>query len=205
MGAARADEDRAAPLPRSFYEVPTRRLARALIGAFLVHDGPGGRTVGRIVETEAYLGARDEAAHSFRGETARNRSMFGPPGHLYVYAIYGLHHCCNVVSGRVGVGEAVLLRALEPVLGIERMRARRGHDDVRALCSGPGKLVQAMGLERAHDGADLGRPPVWLAARGAFGERRAAPRIAAGPRIGISRAVDLPLRFWERESRFVSR
>lgn len=194
------------PLERVFFERPTRVLARALIGTFLVHDAPSGRTVGRIVETEAYLGRRDPAAHSFRGETARNRTMFGSPGQLYVFFIYGVHHCANVVSAPAGTGEAILLRALEPVEGLDLMQSRRGERCTpRDLCRGPGRLVQAMALRREHDGADLTRPPVYLAARDAFGRWPKRPRIVTDVRIGISQAAELPLRFLEADNPFVSR
>lgn len=195
------------PLARTFFERPTRVLARALIGTFLVHESSAGRTVGRIVETEAYLGARDPAAHTFRGPTARNRTMFGPPGRLYVYFIYGVHHCCNVVAAPEGVGEAVLLRALEPVEGLELMQTRRGGVRTRDLCRGPGRLVQALGLGPEHDGADLAGPRLFIAPRDALGRGRwpLRPRVVTDVRVGISRAVDLPLRFLESASPFVSR
>lgn len=194
-------------LPRAFYERSTRAMARALLGTFLVHEGPDGRTVGRIVETEAYLGAKDPAAHTYGGETRRNRTMFGPPGHLYVYFIYGVHHCCNVVTRPAGVGEAVLLRALEPVEGIELMRARRNTQRDTNLCSGPGKLVQAMGLGREHDGVDLVGARVFLADRASLPQRFAKRRldVVTTTRVGISKAAELPLRFYERDSPHVSR
>ncbi|MBI1382465.1 MAG: DNA-3-methyladenine glycosylase [Planctomycetaceae bacterium] len=192
------------PLPASFYERSTVALARALIGTFLVHDAPDGRRAGRIVETEAYPGARDPASHSFRGETARNRSMFGPPGTLYVYFIYGMHHCANVVSAPEGVGEAVLLRALEPVDGVARMISSRGAVPFRDLCRGPGRLSKAMGLGPALDGASLLGPPLYLAPRDAYDGYPARPRIETGPRIGIRLHRDAPWRFWEAGSRFVS-
>jgi len=195
------------PLPRAFYERSTRTVARALLGTFLVHEGSGGHAVGRIVETEAYLGAQDPAAHTYGGETARNRTMFGPPGHLYVYFIYGVHHCCNVVTRPSGVGEAVLIRALEPVEGLEGMRARRGTDVERNLCSGPGKLVQALGFGREHDGTDLVRGPVFLADAASLPERFPGRRIdvVETTRVGITKAKELPLRFYERDNPHVSR
>ena len=194
-------------LARAFFRQDTACVAQALLGALLVHDSPAGRTVGRIVETEAYLGARDPAAHSHRGPTARNASMFGPPGHAYVYFIYGMHHCFNVVTGPVGVGEAVLLRALEPVEGVAIMRARRGGCPDRELCNGPAKLVEAMGLERRHDGVDLLTGPVGLFhARSTTTERRAAEGdVVQTVRVGITRARELPLRYYLLGNPCVSR
>jgi DNA-3-methyladenine glycosylase len=204
---ARKNLDAWRPLPRSFYERSTRAMARALLGTFLVHDEPGARSVGRIVETEAYLGAKDPAAHTFGGETVRNRTMFGPPGHLYVYLIYGIHHCCNVVTSPAGTGEAVLLRALEPVEGLDLMRERRGTRALKNLCSGPGKLVQALGLGREHDGNDLVRGSVFLADASSLPERFARRRldIVTTTRVGITKAAELPLRFYERDNPHVSR
>lgn len=183
-------DERVSRIPRSFFARGTVEVARDLLGMYLVHETREGVTAGRIVEVEAYLGVRDEASHTFRGETARNRSMFGPPGHAYVYFIYGMHHCFNVVTGTKGSGEAVLVRALEPVLGHERMRARRGRD--RDLCRGPGNLTVALGIARDLDGQDLVRGPlgIW---RGENSAGRA--RVRAGPRIGISKSKELPLRF----------
>jgi DNA-3-methyladenine glycosylase len=174
---------------------------------FLVHEAPDGRTIGRIVETEAYLGTADPASHGYRGKTARNAVMFGPPGHGYVYFIYGMHHCFNVVTAPPETAEAVLVRALEPVEGLELMRARRGTESDRALCSGPGKLVQAMGIGPQHDGVDLVRGPVGIWSRASFPSRRTIDDgdIAATPRVGITKAADLPLRFYVPASEHVSR
>jgi DNA-3-methyladenine glycosylase len=189
-------------LPRSFFLRPTVAVARALLGKVLVHDSPEGRTAGVIVETEAYL-RNDPAAHSRPGPTRRNASMFGPPGHAYVYLIYGIHHCVNVVTAPPGIGEAVLLRALEPIEGLDLMRERRGAVADRDLCNGPGKLVEAMGILRAHDGVDLVRGRIRLRELGSSAPVRL--EIACSPRVGITRAAELPLRFFLRGSSFVSR
>ncbi len=169
-------------------------VARALIGCTLRVDGVGGR----IVETEAYDRA-DPASHSHAGPTARNASMFGPPGHAYVYRSYGMHWCLNFVCREAGHGAGVLVRALEPTHGLARMRERRGLDDVRLLCAGPGRLGQALGITRALDGLPLDAPPFEVLAA-------AAPaRVVAGPRIGITKAVDRHWRFVLAGSPFLSR
>ncbi|TWG91926.1 DNA-3-methyladenine glycosylase [Luteimonas sp. J16] len=179
------------PVPRAFYRRHPTLVAPELLNKLLVRDD--GRA-GRIVEVEAYAGSEDPAAHSFRGMTARNATMFGEAGHLYVYFSYGLHWAGNAVCGEVGEGAGVLLRAIEPVAGIERMRALRpaARRD-RDLANGPGKLAQAMGLDRSHDGADLvrGDRGVWIVSDGT--PPPANPRV--GPRVGISRAVDFPWRW----------
>ena len=157
-------------------------------------DGVGGM----IVETEAYA-PDDPASHSYRGRTPRNDVMFGPAGHLYVYRSYGIHWCANVVCDDDGVGAAVLLRALEPTHGLDRMRARRGVDDARLLCSGPGRLTKALGLTGTHDGLPLDHPPLALCPPSSEHE------VVAALRVGITRAVDRPWRFALRTSSFVSR
>ncbi|GAC1299595.1 MAG: DNA-3-methyladenine glycosylase [Vulcanimicrobiaceae bacterium] len=177
----------------------TVALARSLIGMTLVSDSAEGRTAVRIVETEGYLPG-DAAAHSYRGETARNRSLFARAGHAYVYFIYGMYYCVNVSSETAGVGAGVLLRAGEPIGGLELMHARRPRARPLDLCRGPGKLATALAISRLHDGLDLTAPgPLWLAA----GERPAAA-IASSARIGITRETDRVLRFFERDSAFVS-
>jgi len=170
-------------------------VARELIGAELLGDGVGGT----IVEVEAY-DHEDPAAHGYGNRrTARNASMFLPGGHAYVYRSYGIHWCLNFVCGEEGEASAVLIRALEPVTGIARMRERRGVDDARLLCSGPGRLCEALGVTRAHDGLPLDRPPFQLT------ERAGELAIVRGPRIGITKAVEQPWRYGLAGSRFVSR
>jgi DNA-3-methyladenine glycosylase len=174
---------------------PVLEVARALVGAELYVDGVGGR----IVEVEAYH-HEDPASHGYLGRrTARNAAMFLPGGHAYVYRSYGIHWCLNVVTGGPDEAEAVLIRALEPLAGLDAMRARRGLDDPRALCSGPGKLCQALAITREHDGLPLDAAPFELLAR------RDEPELAVGPRIGISRGRELPWRFGLAGSRFLSR
>jgi DNA-3-methyladenine glycosylase len=169
-------------------------VAPALIGVTLLVDGAGGR----IVEVEAYH-HQDPASHGYRGRTERNASMFGPPGHAYVYRSYGIHWCLNLVCESEGEASAVLLRALEPTHGLEAMRERRGLEDRRLLCSGPGRLCQALAVTREEDGLPLDRPPFELLAADRPVE------VVAGPRIGITRAAELPWRYTEAGSRFLSR
>jgi DNA-3-methyladenine glycosylase len=181
-------------LKRDFFARSVHAVAPDLIGVTLLVDGVGGR----IVEVEAY-DQEDPASHGYRGRTARNEAMFGPPGHAYVYRSYGIHWCLNLVCGEEGVAEAVLIRALEPTAGLDRQRSRRCLDDVRALCSGPGKLCQALGITDEHDGLPLDRPPFRLE------ERREVPDIATGPRVGITRATELSWRYMQGGSLFLSR
>jgi DNA-3-methyladenine glycosylase len=178
------------------FSAPSPLVARALIGVVLWVDGVGGR----IVETEAY--DRDDAAsHSFAGPSPRNAAMFGPPGHAYVYRSYGIHWCLNFVCREAGHGAGVLIRALEPGAGLAQMRARRGLDDARLLCAGPGRVGQALGIAPRHNGMRLDRPPFELWAPAADMDAT----LLVGPRIGISKAVDTPWRFGLAGSRFLSR
>jgi DNA-3-methyladenine glycosylase len=181
-------------LRRDFFARSVHEVAPELIGATLLVDGVGGM----IVEVEAY-DQEDPASHGFRGPTERNAAMFGPPGHAYVYRSYGIHWCINFVCDVEGRAEAALIRALEPTHGLARMRTRRGLDDPRRLCSGPGKLCQALGITCEHDGHALDRKPFALDAR------RGEVEIATGPRIGITRAAELPWRYALAGSRFLSR
>jgi DNA-3-methyladenine glycosylase len=181
-------------LTREFFARSVHEVAPELIGAALLVDGVGGT----IVEVEAY-DKDDPASHGFGGLTARTASMFGPPGHAYVYRSYGVHWCLNLVCAPDGRAEAALVRALEPTHGLDAMRERRGVDAERALCSGPGKLCQALGITRAQDGLALDEPPFELL------ERDAEPALAVGPRIGITRAVEQPWRFGLAGSPFLSR
>jgi DNA-3-methyladenine glycosylase len=187
-------------LARSFYARPALEVAPDLIGALLRRRIRGRTVSGRIVEVEAYLAGRDPASHAYRGRTARNAAMFGPPGRAYVYFTYGNHFCVNVVTGKEGEAEAVLIRALEPVEGIGTMRRRRGRNDLRALTSGPGRLTQALGIGRAQNGADFTGGELWIEAHAKPSE----VRIGRSRRIGIRRAVRLPYRFFEIGSPFVS-
>lgn len=189
---------------RAWFDRHAVELARDLLGSRLVHDAPEGSVGGRIVEVEAYRGPEDLAAHSSRGRTARNATMFGRPGHLYVYLIYGLHHCMNIVAGPGGKPEAVLIRALALDEGVDLARRRRG-ETVKALrlASGPGNVGRALGVDRLLDGADLLDGPVRIEPRNGPG-----PRVRRGPRIGVDYAgrwAASPLRFWIADDPHVSR
>ena len=186
-------------LPRSFYDRDTVTVAQELLGNIIVHHTPEGIVTGRIVETEAYIQG-DPACHASRGMTPRNRVMFGQPGFAYVYFIYGMYYCFNVVTASEGVGEAVLLRALEPLEGISIMNARRGRERLVDLCSGPAKLVQAMGITRFHNGSDLTTEPLTIH-RGA----EIKEKVVSSTRIGIKEEDKLLLRFYLEGSIFVSK
>ncbi len=185
-------------LPASFYEREPERVARDVLGKILVH----GRTAGRIVEVEAYLGLEDLAAHASRGLTNRTRVLFGPPGHAYVYLIYGVYECLNLVTEPEGKPGCVLIRALEPLSGLERMRKRRpAARKVEDLCSGPGKLTLAMDITRRLNGAPVTNGDLTVRAPAA----RQPFDVAVSPRIGITHSADWPLRFYVAGNRFVSK
>ncbi len=181
-------------LSKSFFRRSVHEVAPDLIGATLLVDGVGGR----LVEVEAYRHT-DPAAHSFDGPTERNAVMFGPPGYLYVYRSYGIHWCMNFVCELEGSASAVLIRAIEPTEGLAVMRRRRGTSDQRLLCSGPGRLCEALRITHKHNGLALDEPPFELYAR------TGGVRIVTGPRIGLTKAVERPWRYGEKGSRFLSK
>lgn len=188
-------------MDRTIFRQDATAVARQLLGLYLVHETPAGRAVGRIVETEAYC-EDDPASHTYRGETRRNRAMFGPPGHAYVYQIHG-HHCFNCTADRDGYGAGSLVRALEPVEGVDLMRSRRGVQQERALCSGPGKLTQAMGITMEQYGIDL--LDRGSALRLEAPEAEQAFPVVQASRIGISRAKELERRFYIEGNPYISR
>ncbi|MBO8172866.1 MAG: DNA-3-methyladenine glycosylase [Bacillaceae bacterium] len=202
-----------------FFKQETLELAKSLLGMELVHETAEGTTAGMIVEVEAYRGPLDKAAHSYGGKmTERTRAMFGPPGHAYVYFIYGMHYCMNVVSAEEGAPEAVLIRALQPVSGIRLMGKRRGLDlpensdiqeiprrTLQRLTAGPARLCQAMGIDKKQYGLPLNRPPLYLRH---YRDPIPKDRIASGPRINIDyaeEAKEYPWRFWIKDNPFVSK
>jgi DNA-3-methyladenine glycosylase len=191
------------PLGAAFYDRPAELVARELLGARLISEIGGVRCASEIVETEAYTGPEDEASHAAArtGRTARNAAMFGAPGTAYVYLIYGMHWCLNAVTGPEGHPAAVLIRAARPVEGVETMLERRGPRPEHELLRGPGNLARALGIDGAQNGHLLDRPPLWIAA----GAPVPAAEVVRGPRVGIGRARELPLRFRVRGSRFASR
>ncbi len=193
-------------LPREFYMRPTLTVARELIGKYFVRFMRRQVLIGRIVETEAYLGERDPASHAYRGKTRRNEVMFKMGGHLYVYFTYGMHFCCNVVTEREGLGRAVLLRAVEPVAGIEimlrRRRIREGERNALLnLSSGPARLCEAYGISKKENGTDLCEDDIWVGTTPHNGER---PSIKKTTRVGISQAKEHRWRFLDAESPYVS-
>ena len=181
-------------MTRDFFARNVHEVAPELVGADLYVNGVGGI----VVEVEAY-DHEDPASHGFAGRTPRNAAMFGPPGHAYVYRSYGIHWCLNLVCEEEGTANAVLVRALEPTRGLDEMRARRGLDEPRLLCAGPGRLCQALGVTRDHDSLPLDEPPFELR------ERQGPVDVVAAPRIGITRAAELPWRYCLAGSRYLSR
>lgn len=190
------------PLPRAFYDRPSVEVARDLLGKTLQRRSEAGLTAGIIVETEAYDGANDSASHAWRGRTRRNAVMFGPPGHAYVYFTYGMHYCINAVTGSAGQASAVLLRAIQPIVGLDIMRERRGtHIPDRDLARGPGRLCQALGITTADYGTDLTGDALWISETPTG---TADLLIAATPRIGVTRAADRPWRFVVCDNQYIS-
>jgi DNA-3-methyladenine glycosylase len=193
-------------LPQSLYAQETVTVAKKLLGCYLAHLQGEATTVGRIVETEAYL-VGDPASHAFIGKTPRNRVMFGPVGHAYVYLIYGMHHCVNAVTGQAGTGEAVLIRALEPIQGIAVMQERRRTHKLAHLCNGPGRLAEGLAIMGVFNGAPLFEGPlqIWSADSLPAAPVSEDAEIVQTTRIGIAKAKDLPLRFYVRGNGSLSR
>lgn len=187
------------PLPVEFYDRDTTLVARELLGTLLVHVTDEGTTIGKIVETEAYLQG-DPACHAAKRMTPRNSVMFGPPGRAYVYFTYGMHYCFNAVTAAEGVGEAVLIRAVEPLEGLDLMRQRRGRERVQELCSGPARLVQAFGINKEHNKADLVSGSLFITS-----STETPPDIFTTTRIGIKEGKDLPLRFYIKGNKYISK
>lgn len=193
---------RAAGLPVAFFQRDVLAVARGLLGRHLVSEVRGTRTVGRIVEVEAYLGLTDPASHAFAGRRhPQNEAIYGPAGSWYVYRSYGVHWCANLVAGAQGEGAAVLLRALEPIEGMDLMRRRRGISARRLLCAGPGRLTEALAITRSLDRAVMPESPVYVLP----GPDLDPAEVVASVRIGITRAADWPLRFTIRGSPWLSR
>ena len=187
------------PLPRSFYSRDSAQVARDLLGRVLIHESPEGSTSGIIVEAEAYYGEDDPASHAYRGMTKRNRVMYGEPGHAYVFLLYGVNHLLNVVTMPRGIPGAVLLRALQPLEGLELMMRRRGVSDPLLLASGPGRLSKAMGIDLSHNGVDMTRPPLYISRMRILGDFE----VEVTPRIGVRDRR--PLRFYVKDNPYVSK
>jgi len=188
-----------ARLGRRFYARATLEVAEALLGRTLVHEGSDGQVGGRIVEVEAYVGPDDPASHAVAGRTRRNAAMWGEPGHAYVYFTYGMHYCLNVVAEGEDFPAAVLIRALEPTVGLDLLRRRRPHLPDRLLLSGPGRVCAGLGLSRAHDGIDLVTGPLWVGR-----SRRLTGPVSRSTRVGIRRGLEWPWRLFEAGNPSVS-
>jgi DNA-3-methyladenine glycosylase len=186
-------------LPRSFYDRATLEVTRDLLAKILVRRLPDAVLKARLVEVEAYTGQSDPGSHAFRGRTRRTEVMFGPPGHLYVYFTYGMHHCMNVVTETEGIAGAVLLRAAEPLEGVDRMERARGPRSPVDLCNGPAKLCQAFGITRAQNGQDLEGPDIWIEDDG-----EVAHNVAISARVGLTAGRELPFRFYMADNSYVS-
>ena len=186
-------------LKKSFYNRNTVKVAKELLGKYLIHKTKDGTTIGKIVETEAYL-SNDPGSHSSIGKTKRNEKMFGKPGKAYIYLIYGMYNCFNVVTKPKGIGEAVLIRALEPVSGINLMKKRRNTNNIKNLCTGPAKLAIAMALNSDLNGADLTKPPLKI-----MQKENSPLKITKTTRIGITKGSELALRFYIKDNQFISR
>ncbi len=187
-------------LNRKFYNCPTLKVAKELLGRYLVVEKGKTRVSGKIVETEAYIGPDDPASHAYRGMTPRNKVMFGDPGYAYVYLTYGMHHCLNFVTERKGFPAAVLIRALEPANGIEIMKRRRKTEDLRNLTTGPAKLCQALGIDRTLNGADLCADIIYVEDHG-----NEPSKIVSTSRIGIKEGKEKKWRFHIENNKFVSK
>ena len=187
-------------LRREFYNKPTLKVAEELLGKYLVVNKRNKSLSGKIVETEAYIGSDDPACHASRGMTPRNRVMFGPPGHAYIYFTYGMYHCLNLVTEKEGFPAAVLIRAIEPAQGMELMMRRRGTKKIKNLTSGPGKLCQALSLDRSLNGEDLCYGRIWVENRGVR-----AGKIKSTSRVGINQGKNKKWRFYILDSEFVSK
>jgi len=188
-----------ARLARRFYARPTLAVAEALLGRTLVHETSAGAMGGRIVEVEAYIGPEDPASHAVAGRTRRNAAMWGEAGHAYVYFTYGMHYCLNVVTEGEGFPAAVLIRALEPTVGLELLRRRRPHLPDRLLLSGPGRVCAGLGLTREHDGIDLVEGPLWIGR-----SRRPTGQVSRSTRVGIRKGLERPWRLFEAANPSVS-
>jgi DNA-3-methyladenine glycosylase len=190
-----------------FFKTDTITLSKKLLGCYLKHTSPEGITIGRIVETEGYI-SNDPANHAFRGMTSRTRVMYGEPGHAYIYFTYGMYYCFNITSGEKGVGEGVLIRALEPIEGIPLMQQRRQKENIRDLCSGPAKLVIAMGIKPEQYGHDMTQEPLILLSPDYYQAEQQnilEKDIVTTTRIGVSQGREMPLRFYIKNCPFISK